>query len=173
MGHCTEFRISELLSLTVADVLKHGKIVDPLSVQRQHMKGGQAGKTSGRAVALHPEARAALSVWLERLTKMLKGTLDPATPVFCSRVRDKSTGLRRHISREQAWRILKEAFNSNELAGKLGTHAMRKTFCNRMYDKLNHDLVKTQRAMGHANINSTVQYLPFREEEIDAAVLAA
>ncbi len=92
------------------------------------MKGGKAGKTSSRTVALHPEARAALSVWLETLTKMLKSQVDPMTPVFCSRVRDKATGLRRHISREQAWRILKEAFSSNEFSGKLGTHAMRKTF---------------------------------------------
>lgn len=42
-----------------------------------------------------------------------------------------------------------------------------------MYDKLNRDLVKVQLTMGHANINSTVQYLSFREEEIDAAILAA
>jgi integrase len=173
VGHRTGFRISELLSLTVGDVLQHGKIVDHLTVQRRHMKGGKAGKTSSRTVALHPEARVAPSVWLETLTKMLKGNLDPMTPVFCSRVRDAATGLRRHISREQAWRILKEAFTSNELSGKLGTHAMRKTFCNRVYDLLKHDLVKTQRAMGHANVNSTVQYLSFREEEIDAAILAA
>jgi site-specific recombinase XerD len=173
VGHRTGFRISELLSLTVGDVWQHGKIVDHLTVRRRHMKGGKTGKTSSRTVALHPEARAALSVWLEMLTKMLKGILDPMTPVFCSRVRDKATGLRRHISREQAWRILKEAFTSNEFTGKLGTHVMRKTFCNRMYDKLNHDLVKTQRAIGHANVNSTVQYLSFREEEIDAAILAA
>jgi len=103
----------------------------------------------------------------------MKGTLDPQTPVFCSRVKDPSTGLKRAISREQAWRIIKEAFNANELQGKLGTHAMRKTFANRMYDKLNHDLVKCQRAMGHANINSTVAYLSFREEEISEAMLAA
>ena len=157
----------------MGDVLQHGKVVDHLTVQRCHMKGGKAGKTSNRTVALHPEARATLSVWLETLTNMLNGHLDPVTPVFCSRVWEKATGLRRHISREQAWRILKEAFNSNELSGKLGTHAMRKTFCNRMYDKLNHDLVKTQKTMGHSTINRTVQYLSFREEEIDAAILAA
>jgi site-specific recombinase XerD len=173
VGHRTGFRISELLSLAVTDVLQHGKIGDHLTVQRKHMKGGKAGKTSSRTVALHPEARAALSVWLEMLTRMLKGNLDPMTPVFCSRVRDTATGLRRHISREQAWRILKEAFNSNELSGKLGTHAVRKTFCNRVYTLLKHDLVKTRQAMGHANVNSAVQYLSFREEEIDAAILAA
>jgi site-specific recombinase XerD len=173
VGHRTGFRNSELLSLTVGGVLQRGKIVDHLTVQRRHMKGGKAGKTSSRTVALHPEARAVLSVWLETLTKMLKGTLGPMTPVFCSRVRDTATGLRRHISREQAWRILKEAFTSNELSGKLGTHAMCKTFCNRDYDLLKHDQVKTQRAMGLANVNSTVQYLSFREEEIDTAILAA
>jgi hypothetical protein len=41
-----------------------------------------------------------------------------------------------------------------------------------VYHQLNHDLVKTQRAMGHKNINSTVAYLSFVEDEIDAAILA-
>jgi hypothetical protein len=41
-----------------------------------------------------------------------------------------------------------------------------------MYERLHRDLVKVQRAMGHKNINSTVAYLSFREEEIDAAILA-
>jgi integrase len=169
VGVRSGFRISELLSLTVGDVQQHGKIVDHVTVARRHMKK----KTEGRTVPLHPEARAALSVWLEVLQRMLKGNLDPQTPVFCSRVRQEKTGLRRPISREQAWRILKEAFEANELTGKLGTHAMRKTFANRMYDKLGHDLVKTQRALGHKNINSTVAYLSFREEDIAAAILAA
>jgi integrase len=113
-------------------------------------------------------------VWgFEGLQKMLKGALDPQTPVFCSGVRDTATGLRRAISREQAWRILQEAFGANELTGKLGTPAMRKTFANRMDEKLNRDLVKVQRAMGHRNINSTVAYLSFREEDIADAILAA
>jgi integrase len=173
VGHRTGFRISELLSIRVGDVWQHSKSTEQLTVQRRHMKGGKAGKTSSRTVRLHPEAKAALSVWLEILQKRLGGTLDPQTPVFCSRVKDPTTGLKRPISRVQAWRILQEAYLSNELPGKLGTHAMRKTFANRVYELLNHDLVKTQRALGHANINSTVQYLSFREEEIDAAILAA
>jgi hypothetical protein len=49
---------------------------------------------------------------------------------------------------------------------------MRKTFANRVYDRLRHDLVKTQRALGHKNINSTVSYLSFRDEDVDAAILA-
>lgn len=49
---------------------------------------------------------------------------------------------------------------------------MRKTFANRVYENLGHDLVKTQRALGHKNINSPVSYLSFRDEEIEDAILA-
>jgi integrase len=73
----------------------------------------------------------------------------------------------------QAWRILHDAYKANELTGKLGTHAMRKTFANRVYELLKYDMLKTQHAMGHANIQSTIAYLSFREEEITAAILAA
>jgi integrase len=118
-GHRTGFRISELLSLHVGDVMQHGKILDQISVQRRHMKRGKAGKTSGRTVKLHPEVRAALSVWLEVLQKRQKGTLAPELPVFCSRVKDPTTGLKRAVNRKQAWRILKGAFSANELQRKL------------------------------------------------------
>jgi site-specific recombinase XerD len=173
VGYRTGFRISELLSLTVGDVMQHGRILDRITVARKYMKGGKAGKSSGRTVPLHPEARAALSVWLEILQKRLKKALDPQTPVFCSRKADAQTGRLRAISATQAWRLLTDAYQACALTGKLATHAMRKTFCNRVYELLKHDLVKTQHAMGHANINSTVQYLSFREEEITAAILAA
>ena len=90
------------------------------------------------------------------------------TYVFRSR-----KGQNRPISAVQAWRLLHEAVVTNELTGKVGTHAMRKTFANRVYHQLNHAVVKTQRAMGHKNINSTVAYLSFVEAEIDAAILAS
>jgi integrase len=56
--------------------------------------------------------------------------------------------------------------------GKLGTHAMRKTFATKVYTRLQHDLVKTQRALGHRNINSTVSYLSFCEDDVTQAILA-
>jgi integrase len=57
--------------------------------------------------------------------------------------------------------------------GKLGTHCMRKTFANKVYEKLDGRLEKVQQALEHRNINSTAQYLSFREEDIDKAILAA
>ena len=77
------------------------------------------------------------------------------------------------IGKIQAWKILREAAITNEITGKLATHMMRKTFANRVYHQLNHDLVKTQRAMGHKNIISTLAYLSFVDDEIDQPILAS
>jgi len=160
LGVKSGFRISELLSLAVGDVYRHGHIVDRVTVARAHMKR----KLEGRTVVLHPDAKAALAAWLLELRQMAAVTGD--IPLFRSRKGNKA------MSAVQAWRILQEAYATNGLTGQLGTHAMRKTFATRVYEKLNHDLVRTQKALGHKNINSTVSYLAFREEEIDAAILA-
>ncbi len=63
-------------------------------------------------------------------------------------------------------------YAEHQLGGTLGTHAMRKTFANNVHVLLGRDLVKTQRALGHKNVSSTVSYLSFLEEEIDEAILA-
>jgi integrase len=162
LGAKSGFRTSELLSLRLGDVSQHGHLVDRVTVPRGHMKN----KREGRTVLLHPEAKAALATWLLTLRQAPDCTAQ--TCVFQSR-----KGRNRPISAVQAWRILHEAVTTNELTGTLGTHAMRKTFANRIYHQLNHDLVKTQRAMGHQNINSTVAYLGFVEDEIDQAILAS
>jgi site-specific recombinase XerD len=160
MGLKTGFRISELLSLKVGDVWQYGQCVERVSVQRKAMKG----KREGRTVALHPLAREALENWLRQLHRLT--VVSEQTPLFLSRVHGRA------ISRVQAWQILKAAFEANELQGKLATHSMRKTFAGKVYDKLGHDLYRTQQALGHSNITVTVRYLSFRQEEIDQAVLA-
>ncbi len=161
LGVKSGFRISELLSLRLGDLIQNDAMTDRVTVQRCNMKK----KVEGRTVLLHPDAKEALAVWLEELRG--RGGMLKETFVFQSK-----KGNNRAISRVQAFRILQDAFDANELSGKLGTHSMRKTFATRVYDLLDRDLVKTQRALGHRNINSTVQYLSFREEDIDAAILA-
>ena len=49
---------------------------------------------------------------------------------------------------------------------------MRKTFADRIYDRLGGDLVKTAQALSHRSISSTASYLTFRESEIDEAILS-
>ena len=111
LGVRAGFRISELLSLRVGDIYRHGKVGDRISVHRRNMKG----KTQGRTVLLHPEARAALSVWLEALQRR-RGALDPELPVFHSRTKG-ADGMPRPISRVQAWRLLQQAYIAHGLTG--------------------------------------------------------
>jgi len=162
LGVKSGFRISELWSLRIGDVSQHGRLVDRVTVPRRQMKNTREGRT----VLLHPEAKATLATWLLTLRQ------DPSATVQTFVLRSRKR-VNRPISKVQAWQILHEAVTTNELTGKVGTHAMRKPFANRGYHQLNHDLVKTQRAMGHKNINSTVAYLSFVEDEIDQAILAS
>jgi integrase len=160
VGVRTGFRISELLSLTVADVYQNGKLTDRISVARRNMKK----KREGRTVALHPEAREALRKWVKRLRA--RGHKAPETFVFRSREGGNSP-----ITRKSAWRMLKAAYAAAGLTGKLGTHTMRKTFAKRVHKALGNDLLKTQKALGHASVESTVSYLDVDGGEIEDAIL--
>jgi integrase len=116
-------------------------------------------------VVLHPDAKIALQTWLDVLKR--SGDLLPSMPLFRSR-----EGGNRPISREHPYRILQDGYNSNGLGGKLGTHSMHKTFADRVCEALDRDLAKLQRAMGPKHLNNAAAYISFREEEIEAAILA-
>jgi site-specific recombinase XerD len=128
-------RVSEMLSLTVGQVYQYGKVVDEVSIERKHMKGGMAGM-------LHVKDPKAL---------------DPAVPLFLSRVRNKD-GSPRAIARETAWRIIKAIARENELSGKVGTHSTRKTLARKVYSWSN-DIRVVQRILGHRSLASTEAYL--------------
>jgi integrase len=161
LGVRSGFRISEILSLCLGDVIQAGRLVERVRVMRRHMKG----KRESRTVLLHPAAREALAAWLEELWS--DGYMSAESFVFQSR-----RGSNQAIGRTQAWRILKQAFDRAGLIGNLGTHSMRKTFADRIYDRLDGDLVKTAQALSHRSISSTASYLTFRESEIDDAILS-
>jgi integrase len=161
LGVKSGFRISELLSLRLGDVLQYGRLVDRVTVQRRYMKR----KVEGRTVLLHPEAKTALAAWLMQL--QARGLVDPRTYVFLSQ-----KGANRPITRRQAWEVLHEPVVTNELSGTLGTHMMRKTFADRIYERSGRNLIATKHALGHKHVNSTDAYLSFRQEEIDTLILA-
>jgi len=152
VGLMTGFRVSELLSIELSDVLQHGRIVDTLMVRRANMKG----QGEGRGVRLNRKAKEALAAWVEK-----RGETDG--PLFCSKAGKR-------ISRVQVWRIFKRAFGNIGMTGTLGTHCMRKTFADRMYDALDGDLINLQKALGHKWVTSTSQYLSFKEDEINDAL---
>ena len=170
VGINTGFRISELLSLTLGDVLDvEGQMVDRLRVAKRHMKG----KKSTRSVVFNEHAKRALLPWLKVLAT--KGHTHVSDFVFVSSASSQA------ISRIHAWRILRDAFRRAHLTDASGTHVMRKTFANFFY-LFQLDLVAsgvpgdpfrtTSKALGHSDIKSTDQYLSFITEDIDNAVHA-
>lgn len=150
LGLRTGFRISELLSIKVSQVLQYGTISSHITVNRSNMKGSNAS----RSVKLHNDAIEAIKLHIEA------NDLTHDDYLFKSRLGGP-------ISRVQAWRILNKAYKRAEITGRTGTHSMRKSFAVRVHNAANKDLIKTQKAMGHKSMNSTVSYLDVDQPEID------
>jgi len=159
LGRYTGERISAILKVKVGDIVQAGKLTDSITYRRANRKG----KTESRTVPLHPKAKKALVAWINQLSK---GTILTADDfVFKSR-----KGVNQPIRRVQYHRILKEAVQVNELTGKIATHSLRKLFADHVFEALKKDIFRLQKAMGHKNINSTVQYLSFKEADIEKAI---
>lgn len=149
----TGFRIKEILSLTVKDVMKNGDVCERVTVRRINMKG----KIVSRNVLVKSTVRVMLHDYIKK--EALKGF----NFLFKSQ-----KGFNQPISRQQAWRILKAV--AENLDGKISLHSTRKTFAKRMYEHFKKDLLKTKEALGHKNVNSTISYLSFDTGEIDDAI---
>lgn len=162
LGFCTGFRISELLSIKISDVVdSRNRIYESVSVKAENMK-----TKIGRTVKLNTDAKKALSKLAAARTKA--GAL-PCEPLFASR---KSSDGVRAISRVQAWRVIQVLCELADVIAKgVGTHSLRKTFAARIYEAVKGELGKVQIALGHANIGSTISYLSFNQTDIDAAIM--
>jgi site-specific recombinase XerD len=154
-------RVSEMLSLTVGQVYQYGRVVEEVSIDRKHMKGGKVGKASGRTIPLFPETHPPIMAWLVRMAAMLHvkhpKDLDPSTPLFMSRIRHKD-GSRRASARETAWRIIKGIARDNAFSGKVGTHSTRKTLARKVFT-WSKDIRAVRRILGHQSLQSTEAYL--------------
>lgn len=157
-GIHTGLRVSELLSIDVCDVWAGHQVRDRVHIQKRNTKG----KRAGTSMPLNAALRAELKVWFELPANH---SLSLATPLFVSR-KGKA-----RLTRKAAWQALMRAFERASIRDQLGTHTMRKTFAKRIYHALNNDLVKTQLALRHSNISTTIHYLGADQGDIDDAIL--
>ena len=94
--------------------------------------------------------------------------LDPDTFLFKLQI-----GANRPLSRNHVARIFHGIYDKHQFTGKLGTHAMRKAYAQKLWVKLDKDIVKLQHAMPHSALNSTTKYVcNFANEEINEAILS-
>ena len=142
-------RISELLALKVNDVWQNGKPVKDLLFDLNIVKGGEVS----RAVPVNIDGRQAIEniiVWHAELY----GNIDPTRPLFPSR-NGRGT---QTMTRKAAHDVLKSAFEAAGLNGKLGTHSLRKSYAQRLYEQTN-DIYAVQEMLGHKSVMTTQRYL--------------
>lgn len=159
LGLRTGLRLTSMLSLRIGDVAIAGEVQNRIRIRRGTTKGRRAGYD----MPLHPQAATALQEYLDTLPDRFPGAY-----LFPGRW----PGTR--LSKTAGWRAIKRAFAAAGIIGaptEIGTHSLRKTFAQRIYTALGHDLVRTSYAMRHASVSTTIEYLSFREEEVDAAIL--
>lgn len=162
VGLRTGLRISEItgyrrenkklvyIGLCIKDVWQNGRVVDTIWVRKYNVKG----QTKSRDIPLHPQAKKAIAVYLKTL-----GKIDPNAPLF------------EGISRFKAHRAFKDAFLRADLSGRLATHSCRKTYAEKVYKALEHDLRATQEALGHSDIRNTVKYIDVNKARVKKAIL--
>jgi integrase len=160
LGLASGFRISEMLSLRVKDlVAPDGSILDRITLKAANTKTGE-----GRVQILHIKVKTAVKEWTDHLISKGFG-LESA--IFVGR---QSKGSKA-ITRQRAWQILKDLFAKAGIYGQTGTHTLRKTFAKEMKMRLG-DIHKVANALGHKSITSTICYLSFDHTEVDNAILA-
>ena len=142
-------RISELLALKVNDVWQNGKPVKDLLFDRKIVKGGEVS----RAVPVNMDGRQAIESLIAWHTELYEDA-DPTRPLFPSR---KGQGSRA-MTRIAAHNALKDAFEAAGLNGKLGTHSLRKSYAQRLYEQTN-DIYAVQEMLGHKSVVTTQRYL--------------
>jgi len=166
-GRLTGFRITELLSVRVGDIWDVAGVRSEITLSRHRLKGGQGvqrRRVCSRTVPLNPQLRAALQTYLDERFEGAEPVADAF--LFASRI-----GENRPISRVQAYRILKSAAAATGRPERVATHSLRKTFAHDVFARSGHDLVLTQRALGHSSVMTTARYVSPDEGAVSAAIL--
>lgn len=165
LGCGTGFRIQELLAVTVGHVWQREMVAAEITLARRDLKGGQGAyrrAVRSRRVPLGESVRKALAAHLATI-----GTDVPARPLFAT-ARSGTEGM----DRSQVFRNLVAACVACGLdASRISTHSMRKTFARRVYEASGHDLIRTQRALGHTSPVTTARYLETDADALDRLIL--
>ena len=162
LGVSTGGRISELLSLQIGDVWQNGKAVTDLLFEKSIVKGGEVS----RAVPVNQDGRTAITVLIAWHREQYKNTRSDR-PLFPSR--HKSGTVPMH--RQTAHQMLKKAFITAGLNGKIATHSLRKSFAQRVYEQSG-DIYLVKELLGHRNVATTQSYLGVNYADARKAVEA-
>lgn len=163
----TGFRISELCSLKVKQVVEGDDISYFITVPRGNMKGGKSEKgADSRTVELNDNARSIIRDYLNYYINR-REKLD--SPLFSPEgspdkyVSSRTCQMFYHQIFEEA--KIKEYSTHN----RLSTHSCRKTFAEHARELVNGDIKSLQEMMGHKSMESTSHYIEPNKDLISNA----
>ena len=156
LGINTAFRVGDLLSLKVGDVLDRGRLRGRIEVSEK-----KTGKR--RAFALNPAVLKTLESFLA--SRGALRSLGPGEPLFPSQ---KKPGL--PICRQRAHQILQAAGRELGLSS-FGPRSLRKTFGYHVYKAAGNDVGLVQKLLNHDSPGSTLRYIGVEQLDMDEACL--
>lgn len=159
LGLTTGFRVSEIISLRVKDVMEFNKIKNSVKVEAKFMKGGK----KSRVVLLKDSLKKTLTKYIATLGN------DPNLFLFPSR----QGGENKPMSARAVEHMLDKLKQALQLQGSIGTHCMRKTYAYNVWEITNHDIYAVMKALGHSSIDTTLSYLPDIEQEVQEKIRMA
>jgi integrase len=154
LGLTTGFRVSELLSIRVSDILNPDGSTRSLI---RLLKVNTKGKRGSRELPM--------SSWVRQDLVDQAITSDAMGKDFIFSSRQSGNN---PMHRTQAWRRLKK-YSHSAGVWDTGTHRLRKTFALRMYEHFGENIEKTRKVLGHKTIEATRYYLEFpMQDTVDA-----
>lgn len=147
----TGWRCSEVIQIKVSDVYDpvRKRVLDRVNIAKNAVKM----KTSGKSAILTPDIKQLIEHYILHYR--------PVIYLF-----DSPQG--GHLGYRQALRICHKHFEGAGLdPSNLSTHTYRKTFADRVYKALDHDLIALQHAMSHKSVSSTSSYIRVDKEKVE------
>ena len=153
MGINSGLRISDLLGLTIGDVMDvNGKVRDRITIREQ-----KTGKCKDFPIS--DSARKAISEYMRTHLNVSQSDV-----LFASRKGNKA------ISRQQAWKIINAAATTVGITDEIGTHTMRKTFGYHAYQS-GVDISLIQKLLNHSAPSITLRYIGITQDQLDDVYL--
>jgi integrase len=150
----TGWRCSEILQVKVSDVYDpvRRRVFDRINISKNAVKCKVGGKSS----PLTPD--------IKHLVEHYILHYKPVVYLF-----DSPQG--GHLGYRQALRICHKHFEQANLdPSNLASHTFRKTFADRVYKALDHDLIALQHAMAHKSVSSTSSYIRVDKEKVEGVL---
>lgn len=156
LGFATALRITDELNLTWGDVFDFER-----NCFRTHFEISERKTGKPKQVKINQYCKDVLKKLLKESNEQ-KGSVSADNYIFSNgRVKEN------HISRVQAWRIIKNAVKALSIQGNIACHSLRKTFGYYAWKYLKKSAAVIMEIYNHSSFAVTKRYLGITQDDLD------